>query len=165
MSKTERAQEVDRLAVLIRKFHPMIPFNKALGIEVVELGDGYSVQRLPYSTDIVGDPETGVIHGGAISSLLDSACGAAGFMTLSEPDHLATLDLRIDYLRPATPGLAVLGRAECYRRTRQVAFLRCVAYHPASKDGAGGPDDPIATGSAAFVMGTPSNLKAPRSTS
>jgi len=158
MSKTDRAAEVDKLAGLIRKFFPFIPFNAALGVEIIDLGDGYAIQRLPYSPELVGDPETGVLHGGAITTLLDSVCGAAAFMAMATPENLATLDLRIDYLKPATPGEAVIGRAECLKRTRQVIFIRCMAYHS-------DPSDPIAMGTASFVTGTPRNLSGTRRSS
>lgn len=152
MSDPTRAEQVALLTQLIEKFSAYIALNKAMGIENVGAGDGWAVQRLPYDERLVGDPESGVLHGGAISTLLDSCCGAAAFLAMEAPQNLATLDLRIDYLRPATPGLAVTGRAECFRRTRQVAFIRCVAYHD-------DPEDAIAIGSASFVIGTPQHLK------
>ncbi len=150
-----RAAQLAVLEQLNRRFAPLIPFNNALGIEFLEMGDGWALQRLPWSAQLVGDPDTGIIHGGAISALMDSCCGGAAFMAMARPQNLATLDLRIDYLKPATPHLAVHARAECFKRTRQVAFIRCVAYHE-------DPADPIAMGSAAFVLGTPSGLKGAR---
>ncbi|WP_038861950.1 PaaI family thioesterase, partial [Pseudomonas sp. R62] len=49
---------------------------------------------LPYSEKIVGNPETGVIHGGAITSLMDTACGMSTLCVLPEFEVCPTLDLR-----------------------------------------------------------------------
>jgi uncharacterized protein (TIGR00369 family) len=132
-----------------RAFAEAVPHNRALGIEIVELGDGYSRYRLPYDPRLIGNPETGVLHGGAITALLDACCGSAVFNALPEPQPIATLDLRIDYLGPAEPGREVLARAECYKMTKNVAFVRAIAYH----------DDearPIASAAGTFMVATPS---------
>jgi uncharacterized protein (TIGR00369 family) len=144
----ERARAVKMLAQLNRGFHQVVPHNRALGLEMVALEDGEARMRLPYSLDLVGNPETGVLHGGAITSLMDACCGAAVFMKLRSPVPIATLDLRIDYLRPAAAGREVLAHAVCYRVTRNVAFVRGVAYHDDQ-------DDPVAAAAGAFMLATP----------
>ncbi|MGY2173488.1 PaaI family thioesterase [Pseudomonas gingeri] len=83
---------------------------------------------LPYSPQIVGDPQSGVIHGGALTSLMDTACGMATLCVLPEFEVCPTLDLRIDYMHPAQPGQDVYGFAECYRVTRDIIFARGFAY-------------------------------------
>jgi len=130
-----------------RQFHTVVPHNRALGLEIAELGDGDARMRLPYSPDLVGNPDTGVLHGGAITSLMDACCGAAVFMRLTMPVPIATLDLRIDYLRPADPGRDVLAHASCFRITRNVAFVRGVAYHDDE-------DDPVAAAAGTFMLAT-----------
>ena len=97
---------------------------------------------LPYSPQIVGNPQTGVIHGGAITSLMDTACGMATLCVLPEFEVCPTLDLRIDYMHPAEPHKDVHGFAQCYRVTTDVIFTRGFAYQD-------DPEQPIA-----HVVGT-----------
>lgn len=129
-----------------RRFWNEVPHNVALGIEVVTLEPGVCCARLPHRVELVGNPETGVLHGGVITALLDVTCGAAVDMALRTPRPLATLDLRIDYLAPATPGRDVDCRAVCHRVTRHVAFVRGIAYH-------GTEEAAIATATATFALG------------
>jgi uncharacterized protein (TIGR00369 family) len=114
---------------LVRGFSINVPHNKALGMWIEDMQPKTSLFRLPYSEKLVGNPDTGVLHGGAITALLDGASGAAVFAALEEFVPIATLDLRIDYLRPAEPGRDVLARAHCYKMAKNVAFTRAVAYH------------------------------------
>ncbi|AXI45422.1 thioesterase [Sulfitobacter sp. SK012] len=112
---------------LARQFIRTLPHSVALGMEVVELHDGVAVFTMPYAEKLIGDPKTGVIHGGAVSALMDTSCGAAVMCHSSNPTGTATIDLRIDYMRTATPGQTITTRATCYHITRSVAFVRAVA--------------------------------------
>jgi uncharacterized protein (TIGR00369 family) len=135
-----------------------IPHSRAIGMRMVESGDGRSLMCVPYDRKLVGNPATGVLHGGVITSVLDSASGAAVGSALATRHEagtapggwrpIATLDLRIDYMKPATPGRDLMARAECYKLTRNVAFVRGVAYHD-------DPSDPIATSTATFMLSAP----------
>ncbi|MFW6051239.1 MAG: PaaI family thioesterase [Myxococcota bacterium] len=122
-----------------------VPHNAALGLRAIDCGHGEATLRLPYDQKLVGNPETGVLHGGAVTTLMDATAGMAVFMKLMKPTRIATLDLRIDYLKPATPGQDVVARAECYKVTRQVAFVRGLAYHD-------DPEDPIASAAGTFMI-------------
>jgi len=122
-----------------------LPFGREIGMRLHSAEGGVAVVSVPYDARLVGDPETGVLHGGVITALLDTACG---WSVMAAPVKLlstATLDLRIDYMRPATAGETVFARAECYRLTRSIAFARAVAYH-------GDPEDPVATAQGAFIL-------------
>lgn len=145
MAALDRAAQVAELRRMTAQFFSHVPHNRALGLETLELADGIARLRLPHDERLIGDPTTGVLHGGAITALLDACFGAAAFMAQRTPASLATLDLRIDYLRPASPGLAVLAVGHCYRVTRSVAFVRGVAYHERE-------DDAIASGAATFMI-------------
>ncbi|MBY0519523.1 MAG: PaaI family thioesterase [Sphingomonas sp.] len=92
---------------------------------------------LPYNPALIGDPETGVIASGPILTMMDMATSLSVWLKLGKFRPHATLDLRIDYLRPATPGRTVIGHGECYRITRSISFIRGQAHD-------GDPDDPIA---------------------
>lgn len=125
-----------------------LPFSKEIGMRVHHAKDGVAVLSVPYDERLIGDPETGVLHGGVITALLDTACGWAVMAAPVRLRSTATLDLRIDYMRPATVGQAVFSRAECYRLTRSVGFARAVAYHV-------DPADPVATAQGAFILERP----------
>lgn len=124
-----------------------IPHLKALGVDAPVIEKGRVVMRLPWREDLVGNAETGVLHGGAITSLLDTAGGMAVMTMLNERVAIATIDLRIDYLKPATPRVDLFAEAVCYRMTRHVAFLRATAYHAT-------PEDAVAHGVGAFMVGS-----------
>lgn len=122
-----------------------LPFSREIGMRMHNAGEGVAVLSVPYDQRLVGDPASGVMHGGVVTALLDTACGSAVMATPERPVATATLDLRIDYMRPATPGERVFARAECYRLTRSIGFARAVAFH---RD----PGDPIASAAGAFML-------------
>lgn len=112
---------------IAQQFIDSIPHAKALGMTLEELAPGKAVISLPWDAELVGDPRSGVIHGGVISALMDTCCGAAVMTHPEGAKVTATIDLRIDYMRAATPRQGVRARAECYHVTRSVAFVRAVA--------------------------------------
>jgi uncharacterized protein (TIGR00369 family) len=111
------------------------PQLAALGAQHVnhgryEDGRGWVEIALPYAAQLIGYPDTGVIAGGAVYTVMDNACGMS--VAISGPDDFeptATIDLRIDYIKPATPHRTVMAFAECYKLTRRIGFVRGLAYH------------------------------------
>jgi uncharacterized protein (TIGR00369 family) len=122
------------------------PHALHLGMQVVETGPGFAVIRLPYRPELIGDPVRKVIFGGAITTLLDHASGLAVACALETLRSIATVDLRVDYLRAAAPGVDLYARVDCYKVTRNVAFIRGIAYER-------GPDDPFASCLGTFMLG------------
>ena len=115
-----------------------------LGIGYHAHGPDWVELALPYDPAQVGDPDRGVIASGPILSMMDMATSLATWLRLGGFRPHATLDLRVDYLRPATPGRTVIGRGECYRITRSIAFVRGQAHD-------GDPGDPLAHVAGTFM--------------
>lgn len=138
---------------LARQFIEAIPHSRALGMHLDALGGGSAVISMPYDARLVGDPRTGVIHGGAVSALMDTCCGAAVMSHPEAPAGTATIDLRIDYMRAATPGQRITARAEVYHITRTVAFLRASAHDEEA-------GLPVATATGAFTVERPKGGRA-----
>ena len=134
----------DKLRIA-RQFISALPFSEALNMSLEDLDGGVAVISMPYDSKLVGDPRTGVIHGGAVSALMDTCCGAAVMSHPSNPGGTATIDLRMEYLRAAKPGQTITARAECYHVTRSVAFVRATARD--EEDGS-----PVATATGSFVV-------------
>lgn len=100
---------------------------------------------LDYREDLVGDVGTGVLASGPVVTLMDVACGLAIWIRQGRLVPQVTLDLRVDYPRLPVPGRTVIGRAECYRLTRRIAFVRGHAHD-------GDPADPIAHVAGSFML-------------
>jgi uncharacterized protein (TIGR00369 family) len=118
----------------------------ALGIAYHDHGEDWAELSLPWRAELVGMPQSEILASGPIVSLMDMATSLAIWIKLGSFRQQATLDLRVDYLRPAMPGRTVIGRGTCYRITRSVAFARGIAHD-------GDPDDPVANVTGTF-MGT-----------
>lgn len=139
------ASTAPTLARVLSAFESL-PHCRLIGMRITALGEGRGEAALPYSDDLVGNPKSGVVHGGVITTLLDTLCGLVVMASVPDGTALATLDLRIDYLKPATPSEEIRGSAECYRVTPNVAFVRGHAYQHDV-------DDPIAHCTGTFALG------------
>jgi len=114
--------------------------------------DGDRVRiRVPYRDDLIGDPETGRPAPGrrppppCPPRLLDHVGGLAVWVGLGTFRPVATLDLRVDYMRAAAPGRDLLAEARCYRLTRNLAFVRAWAFED-------DPTDPVAAAQSAYMV-------------
>ena len=122
-----------------------LPLVKALGITLEEMAPGELVMSLPNDPALVGDPASGVIHGGAVSILLDTCLGTAVWVHPENEEATATIDLRVNYMRPARPGHKLFARAKVYHVTRTVAFAQGTAWEISE-------DKPVATASGTFTF-------------
>ena len=127
-----------------------IAFCNALGMRLLATGEGEALMAVPYRPELIGDPDSGVIHGGVVTTLLDTAAGLAASMAGGGPEGLATLDLRIDYMRPAEPGKVIFASARCFRRARQISFMRATAFNDRDENA-------IAVAVGAFMHGSKVN--------
>ncbi|MEL7106695.1 MAG: PaaI family thioesterase [Pseudomonadota bacterium] len=149
MAPEQRVQGADVDAGQLKKigeaFVAALPHSADLGMVVDALAPGEAELSIGWRDDLVGDPATGVIHGGAVSALIDTTCGAAVVVHPDNAGTTATLNLRIDYMRAARPGARIRAHATCYHVTQTVAFVRAEAHD----------DDlehPVATAAAAFTF-------------
>jgi uncharacterized protein (TIGR00369 family) len=104
---------------------------------------------LPYRPELIGDPVRKVVFGGVITTLIDHCSGLAVACALDVLRPIATVDLRVDYLRAAKPGVDLYARVDCYKVTRNVAFARGTAYETT-------PDDAFASSLGTFMIGSSS---------
>lgn len=142
--------DAEQRRAMVETISRSTPHAKALGFELMAVDNARAWARMPYRADLVGDPTTGVIAGGVVTAFLDQVSGMAVFAaSASGYSPAATIDLRIDYMRSAAPGLDIFAQAHCYKLTRSIAFVRAIAY---DKD----PDDPIANATAAFMVNSSS---------
>ena len=120
-------------------FDQVIPFNRFLGVRVVEIGDGQATLELPFRPELLGNPVARTLHGGVISSLLDNTGGLAVWSQIGLDDLVSTVDLRVDYLRPAGPE-ALVGTGQVVRLGNRVGVAQLRAFHP------GREEQPVAIG-------------------
>jgi uncharacterized protein (TIGR00369 family) len=147
MSKTSMINtplQFDELAKAIKGRRSVYGYISGLRLDRAAPGEAWS--SLPYRPVFVGDTGTGVLHGGVVTAMLDESCGMAVQLALDGTRAIATLDLRIDYQKPAIPGLDIKAHSFCYRVTRSIAFVRSTAYQESE-------DDPVATATACFMIG------------
>ncbi|WP_293675975.1 PaaI family thioesterase [uncultured Phenylobacterium sp.] len=132
-------------APLAARMTEFVPHAAGVGMTLVSVGDGRGVMRVEWREDLVGDPDTGVIASGVVTALIDHTCGLAINAVFDAPSPIATLDLRIDYLRPAAPRTGVTCEAFGYKTTRSIGFVRAEAWDVDK-------GDLIATAQAAFML-------------
>lgn len=139
----EHIKELEKLMDVMIHSHNNDHFH-ALGIETVAIAQNYMKMKVEYKEELVGNPDTGIVHGGVITSLLDTTCGFAAATALGHLGLTPTIDLRIDYMRPAEPFKTIYADAEVYRNTKTVIFTKGIAHH-------GDPSRPIAHAIGNFV--------------
>ena len=135
------AFDPERFFALMRS----VGHGRALGLDYRASGEQWIELALPWREELVGVPESGILASGAIVSLIDTAGGASIWMALGKFQPIVTIDLRLDYLRPAIKGETVIARCECYKLTRAIGFVRGVAH-------GGDENRPIAQAMGTFML-------------
>lgn len=115
-------------------FIDQVPQNQSLGMRVLKFAEGCVELDLPYQERLVADIETGALHEGAITILIDTACGVAVLTRIGEFRRPATLDLRIDYRRASRRGQVIRCEAFCEHITDHIALVKANAYDDDSND-------------------------------
>jgi uncharacterized protein (TIGR00369 family) len=94
-----------------------------IGTKLVEIGPGTLVLEGNLTAGAHGFPTSRgpIVHGGAIATLADETLASAAFTLAEEGETTATVDLKVDYYRPGTPGRLIC-RAKVRHRTRRLAF-------------------------------------------
>lgn len=120
--------------IFINALENNIPMVKFIGVKVLEIDDGYIKLLFPYREEFIGDPRSKRLHGGYLATALDSAGGAAAmtYMT-SRHDDVATIDMRIDYLRPGK-AKEIIAIGEVISRRRRTIVSEMKIYHPDDED-------------------------------
>lgn len=136
-------------------FAQAIPHSRECGVHVDQLDQTGARASLPYRNEWLGDSERRLIHTGVITTLVDTVSGLAAFAGIGEFEPIATLDLRMDYLRPALPDKTLHCRAECYRLTRSIAFVRAWVWQDREQE-------PVAVSQSAFMRSSHSASRSKR---
>ena len=124
----------DKTAFFIKFYEESIPFHKFLGLKVLELKKGYAKMRIPLRPELIGNVFSGNWHGGVIATALDSAGGmAAASLLKSKEDKLATLDIRVDYLKP-NKGNAIIVTGEVIRSGNSSIVTNLKAFDERSEE-------------------------------
>jgi uncharacterized protein (TIGR00369 family) len=140
--------EVPTDRVIVDRMANSTPQAIALGFEAISMAEGRAMMRAPWREDLVEVVGSRALASGVITTLMDHCSGMAVAAVEEDRFPTATLDLRIDFLRPAAPGAGVMVEAHCYKSTDTLAFVRATAWDTS-------PEDPIATVQAAFVLNGP----------
>lgn len=138
--------------VLRQVMEELIPFNRLLGVKVIQIDRGHVRIEVPFRADLIGDPMRQAIHGGVISALSDAAGGCAVWSAVEEPSsRVSTIDMRIDYLRPGR-GETLVAEADVVRIGRRVGVVDMRCFHPSA------PGESIATGKGVYNIVIPKTV-------
>jgi uncharacterized protein (TIGR00369 family) len=122
------------------------PIRQDSRLVYMGFGDKRICTGLTWDESLVGNAETGVLHGGVVTAMIDETAGGASVLATDHKFSVATIDLRVDYMRPAEPRQNLYCTAHIFRLTKRVAFFNAAAFHQ-------NPDKPIAVGTGTFMLG------------
>ncbi|MGD9579589.1 MAG: thioesterase family protein [Syntrophorhabdus sp.] len=124
------------ISIMTEYFNEQIPFNKVLGIKVDSMSSESVSASLQMREELLGHYARRMLHGGVISSIIDITGGLSAVMSIKEDtaddnpktrremaDRVSTIDLRVDFLRPAT-GERFVAKAYPLRTGKRIAVIR-----------------------------------------
>lgn len=121
----------------------LVPFNKFLGVKITKVEEGFMRLELPFRPEFIGDASRPALHGGVISTLVDTCGGFAVWTKISIEDRVSTIDLRVDYLSPGAPE-TLIAEAQVVRVGNRVAVTDIRCFQPSD------PARTVATGKAVY---------------
>jgi len=134
-------------------FMQAIPHSCECGMVVESVDETGARASMPFRPEWLGDTERGLIHTGVITTLVDTISGLAAVAGAGRFETIATLDLRMDFLRPARPDKALRTHAVCYRLTPSITFVRASAWQDDERE-------PVAVSQSTFMRGSVPGLGA-----
>lgn len=127
------------------------PMGQNIGLVYLGFGDRRICTGLKWDESLVGNAETGVLHGGVVTALIDETAGGATVLSTEHKFSVATIDLRVDYMRPAAPQQNLYCVAHVYKLAQRVAFINAEAFHD-------DPSRPVAVGTGTFMLAANSSV-------
>jgi len=105
-------------ATWIRRLARVMPLYNHLGLRLSKLGWARSEMRIKIGKELTQD--TGVAHGGVLASLVDSVVGLALYTMLTPNDLITTIELKINFIMPAKPGV-LTGVGKIFHKGKRIA--------------------------------------------
>lgn len=124
MKDKDAIDSVKRAEDVLHAMEHSVPFNRLLGLRGESVSPGRCVMVQPVRPELVGDVRRPALHGGVISSLIDTAGGVAAWSALLPGESVSTVDLRVDYLEPADLSAPLRAEAELVRKGNRVCHVR-----------------------------------------
>lgn len=130
---------------LLGRMAMAIPHSRRIGLQAVSMGVNQGTMRIPFRDEFISNTNRNRVHSGIVTTLLDTLCGFVAISAFPPGTSVATLDLRIDHLRPIEGGQAIFAEAECYNVSDSVAYVRGMAYLEDKRE-------PLASSMATFMV-------------
>ncbi|ODC02888.1 hypothetical protein BFW38_04290 [Terasakiispira papahanaumokuakeensis] len=127
----------------IQRFVDMIPHCAAFDMQALSVTDELLVMTLPPNEALEGNADDHLVHGGVLTMLMDTSCGAMAVLALPQPESCPTVDLRLDHYRPAVMGAPLFCEARVMRFTDKIVFTEGLIYQERER--------PVARGIGTFM--------------
>ncbi len=119
---------VDSADKLFDMFFTHIDAHRDLGLTLKKVEKNIARVLLPFQSKHADLLEDGSLHTSTIATAIDSACGCAVMLHLGKPTAIATVNLRIDYMRKPEPGHGLIIESSCYQCADEFIYVGAAAY-------------------------------------